>query len=245
MLKRIRSALISLTVIGAVLAVPTVANADTGPTSVFYSPTPGVPGGITGLQPADLNIPYGTWAIGDCAPDNAVNIPSSVSTLAGWSRGRLGPIYFLALASPQQQAQIHTIILFDPGDTTNFADGSCDSDYDINALLANWLQSDSANRLLIFTGAVTEEWASSTPSSSSFIGALISGQLKPQETFAGLWQYYLAGIWNQPFAAQALICDYPYMGHDQVLEDVAGFVQDPPDTCPSAPDGQQPISWNP
>jgi hypothetical protein len=195
-----------------------------GPNSVFYSPND-TPNAVPGLTLADLNIPYSQWAVGNCSASGAANIPNGVSTLSGWSIGRLGPIYFLAAAG-QRVSQVHTIILFDPGNTANFQ-GSCDMDYNINALLANWLQSSGSNRLIVLTGLVSEE------------------QQGGKSKFAGLWRYYFAGIWNQPFANQAQVCDYHNLDHQSVLTDFASMVQNPISGCPTAPGAPNPVAWNP
>jgi hypothetical protein len=195
-----------------------------GPNSVFYSPN-NTPDAVSGLTLADLNIVYDDWAIGNCSASGGANIPNGVSTLAGWSIGRLGPIYFLAAAG-QRVSQVHTIILFDPGNTANFQ-GSCDMNYNINALLANWLRSNGANRLIVLTGLVSED------------------QQGGKSTFAGLWKYYFAGIWNQSFAGQAQICDYHNLDHQSVLTDFAGMVQNPIHGCPTKSGAPSPVAWNP
>lgn len=208
-----------------------------GPQSVFYSPN-NTPNAFPRLSVAELNIPLDEWDVGGCSASLAADIPNGVSTLAGWSLGRLGPIYFLASATPQQVAQVHTIILFDPGDTSDFAnpplwkrllgDQTCDWRYPINGLLANWLSSNKVNQLVVLTGQDSEEKNSNG-----------------QSTFAGLWKYYFAGIWDQPFAGQALVCDYNNLSHPQVLKDFAGLVQTPGQGCPTAQGAPQPVAWNP
>jgi len=130
--------------------------------SVFYSPN-GVSTGVAGLTLADQNVPAAQWTDGVCGTGNAVNAVDiglgTASTLAGWSAGRLGPIYFLDTASSAQIARVHRIILFDPGNTGDFAPESwwssllgsptCDWRFPIPSLLANWLQSDPANHLTL------------------------------------------------------------------------------------------------
>jgi hypothetical protein len=210
-----------------------------GPKSVFYSPN-NTPDAVANLQVADLNLPLSEWATGSqCSTGGAVNIPSGVSILAGWSLGRLGPIYFLDAAGAHRVSQIHAIILFDPGSTSDFAepplwkrllgDQTCDWQYPINSLLANWLKSNSSNRLIVLTGADSE---------------MKNGSGK--STFAGLWKYYFAGIWNQPFAGQALVCDYNKLGHQAVLTDfAAGLLDKTPAKCPTASSAPTPTSWHP
>jgi hypothetical protein len=207
------------------------------PKSVFYSPNE-TPDAVPGLTLADLNLVIDQWSAGDCSASAAANIPNGVSTLAGWSVGRLGPIYFLDTASAQQISQVHTIILFDPGSTVDFAEPplwkrllgkqTCDWQYPINSLLANWLRSNGANRLIVLTGKDSEEQNGSGRS-----------------TFAGLWRYYFAGIWNQQFAGQAQVCDYYNLGHKQLLIDFASMVQNTIHGCPTAYGAPSPVAWNP
>ncbi len=202
-----------------------------GPTSVFYSPTKGVATGIPELHNiADRDLAFEQWATGDCSPFAAASLPNSVRTLAGWSRGRLGPIYFLHKAGPHAVSQIRTIILFDPGSKANFK-ASCDVRYDVNALLANWLKSNSANRLIVLTGRDSED---------KRFGPLGGGS-----TFAGLWKFYFAGLWNQPFANRAQVCDYDGLDHRVLLKAFAWIVKNPPQRCPTAPGLPQPVSWHP
>lgn len=212
-------------------------------TAIFFSPNE-TPSGTTDVNfndPTLAEVPNDKWAAGDCsdaALAHGQNVPPTVNTLIGWSLSRLAPIYFLA-ANPDRWSQIHTIILFDPGSTSEFSQLSfwdwlrgmkppCDLNYDINSLLANWLQSNAGNQLLVFTGNDSE-----------------------QNNFQGLWTYYFAGIWNQPFANQAIVCDYNSMGHPDVLQNFAGYVGDlllePMTSCPPSPDNTQwPLTqWNP
>jgi hypothetical protein len=203
------------------------------PQSVFYSPLKS-PTGLPGLDIADINLRVDGWSSGNCSPNQAADLPDGIHTLAGWSLGRLGPIYFLNSASFKQIADVHTIVLFDPGATSDMNSiDSCDPQYDSNGLLSAWLESNSSNRLLIMTGKDTEMKSdSNNPSSHS--------------NYTALWKNYLAGIWNQPFADRALICDYNNMSHEDVLRRFPWIVNNTPANCPSTPIGNDYLtSWHP
>lgn len=162
---------------------------------------------------SDRGIPYSNWTANNCSPEKAVpaDFYNSIDTLSGWSIARLGPVYFLAAATSEQKSQVHKIILFDPGSESNMS--ACDQQYDVNGLLANWLESDEQNQLVIFAGHDTE----------------ISD-------FAGLWKHYIAGIWNKPFANRATVCDYKSMEHTAVLRNFAGQVRNWSGSCPAGDD---------
>jgi len=144
-------------------------------------------------------------------------------------------VYVLAAGQPAQVGAVHRIVLFDPGNTTDFTNGSCDTHYNINALLANWLRSNTSNQLWVLTGLNSEE----KPRRCNWVTC------QGRATFHGLWTYHFAGIWNQPFAGQATVCDYNNLGHQATLSDFASIVQHPQSTCPTAAGAPSPTAWHP
>lgn len=210
------------------------------PKSVFFSGTDSARG-IAAENVSDRDYALQDWASGgSCKGDHIPDkIPGSVNTLAGWSRGRIGVVYFLANATEEQKSKIHRIVLFDPGATSDIAGSrlfnyghSCDFEYDVNKLLADWLNSDSQNCLTVIAGEDTEmKEDSSNPSSHS--------------TFEGMWKYYFAGIWNKPFADRATVCDYNMLSHNDTLRNFAGIVKSPTDNCSDAPEGHRLQAWHP
>jgi hypothetical protein len=204
--------------------------------SVFFSPND-YGGGLAGLSPGDKNHKQGGWASGDlsiCDNGNASTtdlVPGSVRTLAGWSEGRLGPVYYLHASTAERRMQIENIILFDPGSRANM-DGSCDEliKPGPGKLLADWVESSASHHLWIFAGRDTEEH---------------KFYLWGHKEFSGLWQYYLPDLWNQPFAGRATICDYDNMGHEDVLSTFAWAVKSPPSSCPTAQGKPSPVTWHP
>jgi hypothetical protein len=227
---------------------------DKGPvtTSVFYSPLSS-PTGLREFEgsgkPANLNLKYDDWGDETCLPYKATrNVPESVTTLSGWSAGRMGPVFFLAAG---RGSQIHRIVLFDPGATSDMEDDSaikkaykslrgekpdrpCDDNkgIDINGALSSWLASNSQNQLVIFTGKDTEMKSNDEDPSS-----------KPN--FTALWKHYLAGIWNKPFAPQATICDYNFLSHEDAFRKFADQVQGWNGSCPSRDGIPAPTTWHP
>ncbi|HEY8814239.1 MAG TPA: hypothetical protein VIP57_03950 [Candidatus Dormibacteraeota bacterium] len=209
---------------------PPPAPPSSGPKSVFYSPNE-TPTGVGGLATvADSNLTKSQWSWDGCSTAKAVDVPESVNTLAGWSLGRLGPIYFLSGASRGRWEQVHRIVLFDPGNADEMA-GSCDVQLPQTpgVLLAAWLRMNPQNRLTVFTGAVSEEHAFHTWGRSNF---------------GGLWHYYFASTWNQPFAGQVQVCDYNNVDHKLIFIGLSWFVKYPVAGCPSVPSFPAPVAWH-
>jgi alpha-tubulin suppressor-like RCC1 family protein len=212
-----------------------------GPASVFYSPN-SYPNGIASVPTiADLNLVLDEWTSPNCGIGNAANIPSSVNQLAGWSKGRLGPIYALYAqqTSVANLPNIHLLTLFDPGNKADFTGrNNCDTRYNINQILSTWLQADSRNYLVVLTGLNSEDRSKPAWCHQNWC--------RGPATFSGLWHYYFAGIWNQPFANRALVCDYAYLSHDDVLRKFSWIVQNPLVTvCPTAAGAPRPTPWHP
>jgi len=218
-----------------------------GPRSAFYWPQLGPddwPRQPPFEAPADKNVAFSDWDTGGtCRPDSAhFNLPGTVNTLAGWSGSRIAPVYFLA-ANPSRWSQIHTIILFDPGSYDEMYDGGsgCDKRLSpsVNSILAKWLES-SQNRLLVLTGQVSEE-------KHEFLGVRWG-----KAQFAGLWNFYFHDLWpkSADIRSRAIVCDYDYMGHDEVIEDFWQIVKaaaagNGRDSCPLSLQAPDPIRWSP
>lgn len=94
-----------------------------------------------------------------CAPNaSAVNFAGKdITRLAGWSLGRLGPIYALKYLKDHNGTEaarhINYVVLFDPGAPADF--GSCDYNHPnvrADQTLAWWLSLSTDNRLVIMSG---------------------------------------------------------------------------------------------
>jgi len=96
-----------------------------------------------------------------CVPDaRAVSFGGKdINRLAGWSLGRLGPIYalkYLKDHNPAAAQRINYVVLYDPGAPKDF--GSCDYDrtnVQADTTLAWWLGLSGDNRLIIMSGNLT------------------------------------------------------------------------------------------
>lgn len=201
--------------------------------SVFFSPNDN-PNGLGTRRIATHSLRESEWKSANCSPDAAVakviGFGPNVRTLAGWSLGRIGVVY--ALTSSKLRAQIHRVILFDPGGTAQI-NGSCDSSpaINVNALLTSWVGRDPNNQLLLLSGETSEE---------------PSGGANSRYTYAGLWRWYFAGLWNQPYADRAVICDYHGAKHEGVLGSFSSVIEAAPSSsCPYVPWYAPATRWHP
>jgi uncharacterized protein YraI len=190
--------------------------------SVFFSPN-ATGTGLPGLAGAELNVAFPLWTGGNaCYATNAVQfVEAGTQTLSGWSAGRMGPMYVLAAGSKAIRSQLRTIVLFDPGSRKNFREG-CEgqSTLNPNALLDAWLR-DPAHRLIVVTGEDSKK-----------------------DSYAGLWEYYFAGIWRSEPGSRAMVCDYDGMNHKDVLRKLNGLARNPGSKCPRV-GGYDLTTWYP
>jgi hypothetical protein len=71
-----------------------------------------------------------------------------ITTLAGWSDGRLGVTSFLAAASRRELERISYALLIDPG---VYAEMGCDRDRGAGAALVKWLRTNSTAHLVVIS----------------------------------------------------------------------------------------------
>jgi hypothetical protein len=76
-----------------------------------------------------------------------------IDTLAGWSRGHVGVMYFLARASDDELRQLDYVLLIDPG---TYDQTTCDRDLGAGARLAHWLAVNPNAHLAVIS---TEEFS--------------------------------------------------------------------------------------
>ena len=68
--------------------------------------------------------------------------------------------------------------------------------------------------------------------------------MESHSTFEGLWEFYLAKSWNQPFADRVNICDYNGMSHEDVLRKTAHTIKERDMGC-TAIEGYRLTEWHP
>ena len=212
--------------------------------AVFYAGE-----GTAGIKEAKPYAAYtlseGSWT-GHGRCDTSSAIPDTngrpITTLAGHSLGRLGPVYYLKRASKARRDRVRYVFLSDPGSFATLVD-SCDTDRRIDAdgVLASWLASNpTRNRLIIMGGADSFDLGG---------GAL----------FNGLRSIYFRKFVSAGVGGQVLVCNaekggVPY-SHGDVIKTFANLIDDAdaPSTCPLGLYGWRPgqkpyantiVQWN-
>lgn len=211
----------------------------TGPEggSVYYQPRDpwSDPRAPDPVAPADVLIPNTSWSNGSCVPRSGYNVPEvtnseRITTLSGWSLGRLGPVYLLYWNFSRAR-QVNNIVLFDPGTYGEFfAPDSCDRNYDQSGLYKSWLDLNENNRLLILAGKVTKDIDSA------------NGRYAHQ----GIQQALFPKIRGTAQASQVLVCNYDDLDHPSVLAKFRNVVNEGRRTsCPTAAGVTLHGWWNP
>jgi hypothetical protein len=136
------------------------------------------------------------------------NTNRTIRTLAGYSSGRLGPIYYLNKAGRKQREAVRYVLLLDPGSFGEFQ-GGCDAKLDVDGILASWLKLNSSNRLVV-------------------IAADSSLGVKEPGLYNGIRSYYFRKIVSQGQAGKALVCNVESNGvpysHVDVKKKFMGWI---------------------
>jgi hypothetical protein len=170
------------------------------------------------VMSANGSAGYQSWVgLGNCNSEAAAgyNLVAGgryVSTLSGFSLGRLGPILLLE-EDPIYASHVDYILMFDPGNLSNLS--GCDKQINSSQILANWLVSSEANRLVIMAGALTQE-----------------------DGAEGIQDVYFPDIRGRSIADQVLVCNMDTnkfgWGHNDVVKNYAWMIgQSAPGACPS------------
>jgi hypothetical protein len=202
---------------------------------------------LTSTSPASVTRYLDQWdptAKQNICPPPSDSVPAGntagITTLAAWSEGRSGPLLFLQ-AHPSWYSQIHYILLFDPGNRREYANSQCGKKYDFSGLLATWLKSNSANRLVVLSGEVTYD--RKHPTATGLLHAGIQEGLFPR----------IKTDRNQTIRRHVIVCNYDdNMTHEGVWLSYQNQMNMAPISglgdCPAIPNTNGLVhvpSWNP
>lgn len=130
-----------------------------------------------------------------------------ITTLAGFSSGRLGTLNYLR-RTPSRGANVTRIVIFDPGNHSDLS-GPCDRN--ASATLAGWLRRVPSGRLIILAGKRTSE-----------------------SRHEGIQKVYFAPrIRGTSLAQRVIVCNLNGWSHLDVIKGYQHFIGSPPDRCPN------------
>jgi hypothetical protein len=166
------------------------------------------------------------------------NTAKTVTAIAGWSLGRLGPIYYLK-SHPERWATINYVVMIDPGSYDQLRT-SCDANSAINAnqVLKQWLEANPNARLVVFAGTKTADVATATG---------------PQGQYAhrGIQEIWFRDLRDSNSSARnrVMVCNYQSGQnptnelHQDMFQDFDEFIDQPPSILGSCPAGG--VYWHP
>ena len=188
-------------------------------------------------SPASMHRAFNQWtSTTACSSANANGFPSwlapnnkYITTAAGWSLGRLGPVYTLEATQNNpgggRWQEIDYILLLDPGNYAELVGNACDTQNNRGQLFTKWLKANPNAKLVVLAGARTGE------SSHRGIQALYFDYLRasggPRD--------------------RVLVCNYDGMAHPAVYNNFKGAMTSPPalpldhNDCP----GTESWAWHP
>lgn len=165
-------------------------------------------------SPADVTLDQKVWQPG-CNNANAVPAPHQlpagkrITTLAGWSSGRNGPIMYLSAKTEEQRNQIDFVLLIDPGDKDAYYNGGCDKKYSNKSMmLAEWLAADASHVLMVLAGEYTADYAHPV---NGYAHAGIQNKL-----FPAIRDYPVFANGTRNIRTQVVVCNYNGVNHEDM-----------------------------
>ncbi|MDG9674093.1 hypothetical protein [Micromonospora sp. DH14] len=187
-------------------------------------------------SPASVHRSFSHWTASDCSSVNANNFPSwlsasntHITTAAGWSLGRLGPVYTLETTQGNpgggRWQELDYILLLDPGNDDDLLVNSCDTRDDRGQLFTKWLKANPNAKLVI-----------------------LAGQRTGEDSHRGIQTLYFDYLRaNGGPRDRILVCNYDGMGHQAVYSNFKDAMNTPPalpldqHDCP----GTESWAWHP
>lgn len=195
------------------------------------------------------NVPIGDWAPGSCDTSKALSrVPATAFNLAGWSKGRLGPVYALARADVAREQRLNTILMIDPGSLKELS-GGCDNaavavGYSSTkqrpgAILARWLKDNTTAHLVIYAADATADKASAVGNNAHRgIQEIYFNDLR--RAGADLSRVLVCNYWQQSGTWSG------NTNHEAVYRASQNFLPNPsPSSCPTLSGFNLGAQWHP
>jgi hypothetical protein len=140
---------------------------------------------------------------------------------------------FLDVGTPWR-AQIHYILLFDPGSKNDYYTGVCDKQYPgMSNIVANWLSENHRNKLVVLAGDVTADYSHTV---NGYGHAGIQSKLFPVIRAFPV-------VAGKNIRKQVVVCNYPGMNHGDVWIKFKQYMNMTPITLSTCP--RHAFGWNP
>lgn len=205
--------------------------------SIYYSPFDGdwvtkhhLPLYVTSVT--DETLFKSKWRNG-CDASHVADFPNvingkTVSTLTGWSEGRLGPLLYLK-AHPEKWNQINYVLLYDPGNLAQLT-GDCPG-INFSTVLHDWLTKNPTAHLAILAGYVTAD----------------TDHANGQYAHQGLQQAYFPQLRGPDISPRVTVCNYDGMNHTDVWTKFQSSANQAPiqSACPKDGDKAADALWHP
>ncbi len=190
---------------------------------------------VSAPSPATVTLDQKVWQPGCNASNSVPQSPANkrITTLAGWSSGRNGPIMYLT-ARPSGWEAVNFILLIDPGNKDAYYNGGCDKAYpNKSAMLADWLARDKNHVLMVLAGEYTADYDHPV---NGYAHAGIQNKL-----FPAIRDYPV--ISGRSIRSQAIVCNYDGVDHETMWMRFKGKMNDTNHTsCPGSPSS---APWHP
>ncbi|WP_028066700.1 hypothetical protein [Solirubrobacter soli] len=235
--RRFRHAIALLLTAPALLAAAHSAyaiSAAPSPASIYFSPYEA--GSHELNDRSALGLARGSWWSSGCAPGAAGAARSAaggrpITTVAGWSLGRVGVLRYLAAASDDELRRVNYVLLIDPG---TYDELSCDRQIGGGAALARWL----------------------TVNQNAHLAVISTTEVSQKQRSKGIQESYFNDIRNQSvpprvnLRPRVLTCNYS-MTHQQAFSTAQYWIQHGigTDSCPTLRTGSRSFppsaAWHP
>lgn len=189
---------------------------------------------VNAPSPADVTLDQNVWQPG-CNNSRAVPAPHQlpagkrITTLAGWSSGRNGPLLYMSAKTIEQRNQIDFVLLIDPGNKDAYYNGSCDNKQSGKSMmLAQWLADDPSHVLMVLAGEYTADYAHPV---NGYAHAGIQNKL-----FPAIRDYPVFASGARNIRSQVVVCNYNGVNHEDMWIKFRGKMQSANHTsCPGSP----------
>ncbi|WP_410666759.1 hypothetical protein [Amycolatopsis sp. cmx-4-68] len=208
------------------------------PVAIYYSPYKASDPSKFKLVDQSAKTAYvNEWSTNCGSADPAYNKAQQlaagrpIKTLSGWSKGRMGPIYYLSRATTAERKQVNYMLLIDPG---AWGEMDCDRTKHAGDVLVQWLQQNPNAHLVVISSSEVSQQGNSRGIQETYFNAVRNASrvpyvnLRPRVltcnyTFSHQQAFYSAQYWiNHEIGSATSSCPWLNTG-GQTFKPTAGW----------------------